>query len=143
MATWQEEAFEFEKGFAYSYAPHNLHPLSPIQAAYSASQNPSDPYAMGYLTGTIVSNIPVKTGGSYASFSTLVWMLSTKVSTPVAILPIVGSAIVDVQIKAGKHIAAGGTKGKDMYTGSRRYEESAKTVGYNLAYQPGGGGMQI
>ena len=140
---WQDEMLAWEAGFAYAYAPHNLHPISPIGAAADFISNPTDPYASGYLTGTITSNIPVRTGGSYASFSTLVWMLTTKVSTPALAIPMAASATIDATIRAGKHIASGGTKGKDMYTGSRRYEESAKTVGYNFVYQPGGGGMQI
>ena len=135
---WQDEMLMWEAGFAYAYAPHNLHPISPIGATWDFIQDPTDPYAAGYLTGTITSNIPVRTGGSYASFSTLVWMLTTKVSTPALAIPMTASAVIDAQVRAGKHIASGGTKGKDMYTGSRRYEESAKTSGYTLSYQPGG-----
>jgi hypothetical protein len=141
--SWQDEMLMWEAGFAYAYAPHNLHPISPLGAFYDFIQDPTDPYSAGYLTGTITSNIPVRTGGRYASFSTLVWVLTTKVSTPVLAIPVAASAVVDLQVRAGKHIASGGTKGKDMYTGSRRYEESAKELGYTLSYQPGGGGMQI
>ncbi|AXQ65347.1 MAG: hypothetical protein [Circular genetic element sp.] len=141
--SWEDEMLEFEKGWAYAYAPHNLHPLSPIGASIDFINDPTDPYAAGYLTGSLLTNIPVRTGGSYASFSTLVWMLTTKVSTPALAVPMAASAAIDLQVRAGKHIASGGTKGKDMYTGSRRYEESAKTLGYTLSYQPGGGGMQI
>jgi len=140
---WQDEMLMWEAGFAYAYAPHNLHPISPIGATYDFIQDPTDPYTAGYLTGTITSNMPVRTGGSYASFSTLVWMLTTKVNTPALAIPIAASAVIDAQVRAGKHIAEGGTKGKDMYTGSRRYEESAKELGYTLLYQPGGGGMPI
>jgi len=140
---WQDEMFEWEKGFAYAYAPHNLHPLSPLGATYDFIQDPTDPYSAGYLTGTVAANIPVRTGGSYASFSTLVWILTTKVSTPALAVPMAASAVIDLQVRAGKHIASGGTKGKDMYEGSRRYEESARTSGYTLQYQPGGGGIQI
>lgn len=143
MADWEDDMLMWEAGFAYAYAPHNLHPFSPFLATYEFVQDPTDPYKAGYLTGTVTTNIPIKTGGTYASFSTLVWMLTTRVSTPALTIPIVASAAIDLQVRAGKHIAEGGTKGKDMYTGSRRYEETAKTQGFNLIYQPGGGGMQI
>lgn len=127
--SWEDEMLEFEAGWAYAFAPHNLHPLSPISAGYNFIQDPTDPFTAGYLTGSLITNIPVRSGGSYASFSTLVWMLTTKVSTPALAIPMAASAVIDLQVRAGKHIASGGTKGKDMYTGSRRYEDTAKKQG--------------
>lgn len=143
MPDLEEGLYRWEAGFAYSYAPHNLHPLSPVLATYDFIRDPTDPYKAGYLTGTVTANIPIRTGGHYASFSTLVWMLTTRVPTLALTAPIAASAAIDLQVRAGKHIASGGTKGKDMYVGSRRYEETAKTQGYNLVYQAGGGGIQI
>ena len=146
---WQDEALEFEKGMAYSFAPHNFHPLSPIGGIYGVYENPTDPFAWGYMTGTTISMVPFRVNPSgrkneLTTMSSFLYVTATKGGGALALaLPMAASQIIDLQVKAGKHIASGGTKGKDMYTGSRRYEESAKTLGYNLTYQPGGGGMQI
>ena len=143
MSDWEDDMLMWEAGFAYAYAPHNLHPLSPFMATYDFIQDPTDPYKAGYMTGTVTTNIPVKTGGTYVSFSTLVWLLTTRAPySPALTIPIVASAAIDLQVRAGKHIAEGGTKGKDMYTGSRRYEESANTQGLNLIYT-GPGGIKV
>ena len=140
---------EFQTGMAYAFAPHNFHPLSPVDAGIQVYQEPTDPFAWGYLTGATISVTPFAINPSgrkteWTSISAFVYLNATKGGGATALaLPMAASQIVDLQVKAGEHIASGGTKGKDMYTGSRRYEESAKTLGYSLVYQPGGGGMPI
>lgn len=133
----------FAAGLAYAYAPHNIHPLSPVTSGMYFYENPTDPFAAGQFTGSVTSNIPIKSDGQWGSFATLVWMLASRAGS----VPILGtmavSATIDLQVRAGKHISSGGTKGKDMYTGSRRYEETAETLGHNLVWTGGGGGIQI
>ena len=139
-----DEMLEFQTGMAYAFAPHNFHPLSPIDAGIQVYQDPSDPFAWGYLTGATISVTPFAINPSgrkteWTSISAFVYLNATKGGGAMALaLPMAASQIIDLQVKAGKHIASGGTQGKDMYTGSRRYEESAKTSGYSLSYQPGG-----
>ncbi len=134
---------DFNLGFSYAYAPHNIHPLSPFTSGYEFYKDPTDPFKAGQFTGSITSNVPIKSDGQYGSFSTLVWMLASRGGS----IPIIGTmaltAAVDLQVRAGSHIASGGTKGKDMYTGSRRYEETAKSQGHNLVWTGGGGGITI
>lgn len=138
-----QDMTDFTLGFSYAYAPHNLHPFSLPGAMIDFANNPTDPYSAGYATGTIAANIPVRIDGSIGSVSTLVWVLASKAHAAPVVGIIAASEVVDLQVKAGMHIAEGGTKGKDMYTGMRRYEEQANTSGYNLIYQPGGGGIPI
>ena len=47
-------------------------------------------------------------------------------------------AAVQLQLSAGQAIARGEVVGKSQYTGQARAEESARSLGYNLIYQPGG-----
>lgn len=45
---------------------------------------------------------------------------------------------VELQVEAGKAIAAGKVAGKSQYTGQERQLDNASNLGYNLMYQPGG-----
>lgn len=47
-------------------------------------------------------------------------------------------AALQLQMQAGQAIARGEVAGKSQYTGQARAEESARSLGYNLIYQPGG-----
>lgn len=47
-------------------------------------------------------------------------------------------ASIQLQYEAGQAIARGKVAGKLQYTGQARAEESARSLGYNLIYQPGG-----
>ena len=54
-------------------------------------------------------------------------------------LPVrLGLFAVQLQVEAGQTIARGEVAGKSQYTGQARAEESARSLGYNLIYQPGG-----
>lgn len=142
--SWQEETLEFQKGIGYAFAPHNLHPASPIMAIYDVYQDPTDPYSWGYLTGSAVSVAPFRVNPSgkrteWTSMATFAYVLATKGGGSAAlVVPMLASQVIDLQVKAGQHIGSGGTKDKDMYVGLRSYEENAKTLGFNLIYQPGG-----
>ena len=144
-----DEMLEFQTGMAYAFAPHNFHPLSPVDAGFQVYEDPTDPFAWGYLTGSTITVVPFTVNPSgrkreLTSIAAFVYLNATKGGGATALaIPMAASQIIDLQVKAGKHIASGGTKGKDMYTGSRRYEESAESLGYSLVYQPGGGGMPI
>lgn len=47
-------------------------------------------------------------------------------------------AVIQLQVEAGQAIARGDVTGKSQYTGQDRAQESARSLGYNLIYQPGG-----
>jgi hypothetical protein len=47
-------------------------------------------------------------------------------------------ATLQLQVEAGQAIARGEVAGKSQYTGQARAEESARSLGFNLIYQPGG-----
>lgn len=49
-----------------------------------------------------------------------------------------GLFALQLQYEAGAAIARGEVAGKSQYTGQARAEESARSLGYNLIYQPGG-----
>ena len=54
-------------------------------------------------------------------------------------LPVrLGLFAVQLQVEAGQAIARGEVAGKSQYTGQARAEESGRSLGYNLIYQPGG-----
>ena len=54
-------------------------------------------------------------------------------------LPVrLGLFAIELQYEAGQAIARGDVAGKYQYTGQARAEESARSLGYNLIYQPGG-----
>lgn len=144
-----DEMLEFQTGMAYAFAPHNFHPLSPVDAGIQVYEDPSDPFAWGYLTGATISVVPFAINPSgrkteWTSISAFVYLNATKGGGATALaVPMAASQIIDLQVKAGKHIASGGTQGKDMYTGSRRYEDTAEDQGHNLVWTGGGGGIQI
>ena len=47
-------------------------------------------------------------------------------------------AALQLQYQGGQAIARGEVAGKSQYTGQARTEESARSLGLNLIYQPGG-----
>ena len=49
-----------------------------------------------------------------------------------------GLYAIQLQLEAGQAIARGEVAGKSQYTGQARAQESARSLGYNLIYQPGG-----
>lgn len=49
-----------------------------------------------------------------------------------------GLFAVQLQVEAGRTIAAGEVAGKYQYTGQAAAAERAKSLGMNLIYQPGG-----
>jgi len=49
-----------------------------------------------------------------------------------------GLLAIELQIEAGKAIAAGEVAGKSQYTGQTAQAERARSLGMNLIYQPGG-----
>jgi len=54
-------------------------------------------------------------------------------------LPVrLGLLAIDLQLEAGKAIAQGDVAGKSQYTGQAGAAESARSLGMNLIYQPGG-----
>ena len=54
-------------------------------------------------------------------------------------LPVrIAAYAVELQVEAGKAIAAGQVAGKYQYTGQAAYADRASTLGFNLMYQPGG-----
>lgn len=57
---------------------------------------------------------------------------------PVPFYGRIAARAIQLQYEAGVLIAEGVVEGKDQYTGQLGARDNAKTLGYNLIYQPGG-----